>query len=69
MVLTFKCDAHDFQCEEIGEWDEHNEEYPHTTIGIAPCSLCGISTEFEFTGKKKAGTIPCLCEDCKGNLK
>ena len=49
--------------------DEHNEEYPHTTVGIAPCSLCGISTEFEFTGKKKAGTIPCLCEDCKGSLK
>ena len=66
--MTFKCFVHEFECEGIEEWDGHNEEESHTTTGISPCSLCGFSTEFSFTGKVRAGTIPCVCEECKKAL-
>ena len=66
--MTFKCFEHEFQCEEISEWDDHNEEKAHTTVGISPCNLCGFSTEFSFTGKKKAGIITCICKECKESL-
>jgi hypothetical protein len=67
--MTFKCENHKFQCDSITEWDNHSEEKEHTITGISPCSLCGFSTEFSFTGKKKSGTIPCVCEECKEGLR
>lgn len=68
MVLTFKCGNHKFETESIEEFDEHSEEYEHTISGTAPCVLCGFDTKFNFTGKKKAGAIPCVCKECKGKL-
>ena len=68
MVLTFKCENHKFESGSIEEWDKHIEEEEHTTSGSAPCALCGFKTDFEFTGKKKPGSIPCICDKCKGNL-
>jgi hypothetical protein len=66
--MTFKCFEHKFECEEISEWDGHNEEKAHTVEGIAPCSLCGFSTEFSYTGKVKSGKTPCVCNECKESL-
>lgn len=67
--MTFKCFVHSFETESINQWDKHNEEEAHTITGIAPCSLCGFSTEFSFTGKRKTGSVPCICSDCKKGLK
>jgi len=66
--MTFKCFIHKFETEEISEWDGHNEDKEHTVEGIAPCNLCGFSTEFSFKGKVKAGKTPCVCKECKENL-
>lgn len=66
--MTFKCFTHGFETESIQEWDDHNEKESHTISGVAPCSLCGFSTEFSFTGKHKARTVPCVCADCKKGL-
>ena len=68
MVLTFKCESHEFESGSIQEWDKHIEEEEHTTSGSAPCVLCGFETVFSFTGKKKPGAIPCICKKCKGSL-
>jgi hypothetical protein len=66
--MTFKCFDHEFECDDIQEWESHNEDSSHTITGIAPCTLCGFSTDFSFTGKVKAGKTPCICEECKENL-
>ncbi len=63
--MAFTCYVHDFNTDDIEEWDEHNQKEEHVVTGTAPCNLCGIVTDFEFKGKRKISTIPCICEDCK----
>ena len=60
----FKCGEHEFSCDSTDELASHNAEFSHTTKGIAPCNLCGLSTEFSFTGKV-GNKVPALCQSCK----
>jgi len=64
----FKCSVHSFTSEKIEEWQKHIEAFDHVEIGTAPCKLCGFSTEFKFSGKRKADSIPAICERCKKSL-
>ena len=60
----FKCGVHSYTCDDPEEWDQHLADEIHTTHGTAPCNMCGLKTEFKFTGKK--GKVPpALCKQCK----
>ena len=66
--MAFTCYVHDFSTDNIEEWDEHNQDKEHTVTGTSPCNLCGLVTDFEFTGKRKISSIPCICEECKAGF-
>lgn len=65
---TFKCFNCDLGYDDYDDYEQHLAEVSHTHNGVAPCSLCGISTEFKFIGKKAVGKLPALCKDCRGNI-
>jgi len=66
--MTFKCFVHNFSTEIPSEWDSHHQSESHTTSGSAPCKLCGRTTDFTFTGKRKFNSIPSICSECKESL-
>ena len=67
MSGVFKCQKHDFECDEPKDWREHLAEEEHTRRGTAPCNMCGTANEFVFTGKI-VGKEPSLCKDCAKTL-
>jgi hypothetical protein len=67
--MTFECYEHKFSSSSVSELTAHNEEKEHTITGTGECSLCGFSTDINFTGKVKQGKVPCLCDQCKESLK
>lgn len=66
--MTFKCGEHKFSAEKIEDWQKHLETEDHVEQGFAPCKLCGFTTAFKFTGKRKADSIPAICEKCRKSL-
>ena len=66
--MAYICGQHKFNTEKIDEWNKHIESQEHTVKGTAPCKLCGFITEFSFTGKKKADSIPAICDECREKI-
>ena len=62
---TFKCYGCDLGYNDLDKYREHFAEVVHNHKGVAPCNLCGISTEYDFTGKKAVGQFPALCKACR----
>lgn len=67
MAETFKCGVHDFGTDDLDAFNEHLSALAHTTEGIAPCNMCGLSTSFKFTGKKGI-KAPALCSACASSI-
>ncbi|KKM94770.1 hypothetical protein LCGC14_1195070 [marine sediment metagenome] len=64
----FKCFVHDLGFDDLDDFREHIANEVHTHTGVSLCNQCGISTEYEFTGKLAKGKYPALCKDCKSAL-
>ena len=63
----FKCGKHEYATDSIEDWQKHYADEVHQHIGKAPCNQCGISSEFNFTGKV-GNKVPALCSDCKATI-
>src|ERR1044072_8594768 len=66
-----KCSLHEFETEDINEWNDHCEQSGHTETGETACINCGTSIKFEnipyqrITPRGK--NIQLKCEECYNN--
>lgn len=65
------CSLHDFQTEDINEWNEHCTSTGHTESGETACINCGATIRFENVPYQKVTAsgknLQLKCQDCYNN--
>ena len=63
----FESSEYDFSTDSIEEFREFLSKNDHHVTGVAPCNLCGQSTEFDYRGKQ-GKRPPAICKDCRKKI-
>ena len=65
----FKCGVHDFETENLEEWDEHAATVKHEYTYVGECVACGKDGTYRYTGLHARGKPHRgVCQDCKADL-